>query len=65
MSNPYISIIMGIYNCGSTLEEAINSIKNKYGKNSIVKAMNLTEGATTLKRNKLIGGHNAETEDAD
>ena len=46
------------------LEETINSIKNKYGKNSIVKAMNLTEEATTLKRNKLIGGHNAESEDA-
>ena len=47
------------------LEETINSIKNKFGKNSIVKAMNLSEGATTIKRNKLIGGHNAETEDAD
>lgn len=47
------------------LAETINSIKNKYGKNSILKAMNLEEGATTIKRNKLIGGHNAETEDAD
>ena len=47
------------------LEEAINSIKSKFGKNSIVKAMNLEENATTLKRNKLIGGHNAENEDAD
>jgi hypothetical protein len=24
--------------------------------------MNLEEGATTLKRNKLIGGHNADVE---
>ncbi len=47
------------------LEETINLIKNKFGKNSIVKAMNLEEAATTIKRNKLIGGHNAETEDAD
>ena len=47
------------------LAEAINSIKHKYGKNSILKVMNLEEGATTIKRNKLIGGHNAETEDAD
>ena len=47
------------------LAEAINSIKRKYGKNSILKVMNLDEGATTIKRNKLIGGHNAETEDAD
>ena len=47
------------------LAETINSIKHKYGKNSILKVMNLEEGATTIKRNKLIGGHNAETEDAD
>ena len=48
-----------------SLEKTINSLKNKFGKNSIIKAMNLDEGATTIKRNKLIGGHNAETEDAD
>lgn len=47
------------------LAEAINSIKNKYGKNSVLKAMNLDDDATTIKRNKLIGGHNAENEDAD
>ena len=47
------------------LAEAINSIKNKYGKNSILKVMNLDSDATTVKRNKLIGGHNAENEDAD
>lgn len=47
------------------LEQTINSLKTKFGKNSIIKAMNLDEGATTIKRNKLIGGHNAETEDAD
>ena len=47
------------------LSEVINSIKHKYGKNSVLKAMNLEEDATTIKRNKLIGGHNAETEDAD
>ena len=47
------------------LEETILQIKTKYGKNSILKAMNLDEGATTIKRNKLIGGHNATTEDAD
>ena len=46
------------------LAQTINSIKNKYGKNSILKVMNLDEDATTIKRNKLIGGHNAETKDA-
>ena len=42
------------------MQEAIIEIKKKYGKNSILKAMNLQEKATTRKRNKLIGGHNGE-----
>ena len=32
-------------------------IKNKYGKNAILKGMNLEEGGTTIDRNKQIGGH--------
>lgn len=47
------------------LEKTIIDLKKKFGKNSVLKAMNLSEGATTIKRNKLIGGHNAEREDAD
>ena len=42
------------------MQEAIIQIKKKFGKNSILKAMNLKEKATTTKRNKLIGGHNGE-----
>ena len=42
------------------MQEAIIDIKKKYGKNSIVKGMNLQEKATGMKRNKLIGGHNSE-----
>ena len=45
------------------LSKVINEIKRKYGKNSIVKAMNLEAKATTIIRNKLIGGHNAEEND--
>lgn len=41
------------------LEETIGSIKNKMGKNTILRGMNLQEGATTLIRNQLIGGHNS------
>lgn len=41
------------------VEEAILEIKRRFGKNSIVKGMDLTEGATTLERNKQIGGHKA------
>ena len=32
-------------------------IKNKYGKIAILKGKNLEEGATTIDRNKQIGGH--------
>ena len=34
--------------------------KKKYGKNAILKAMNLKEKATTRKRNNMVGGHNAK-----
>ena len=33
--------------------------KNKYGKNAILKGMNLEEGATAMDRNRQIGGHKA------
>ena len=32
-------------------------IKNKYGKNAILKGMNLSEGGTTIDRNNQVGGH--------
>lgn len=38
-------------------QEAVLSIKKRYGKNAILKGMNLQEGATTVERNKQIGGH--------
>ena len=34
-------------------------IKSRYGKNSIIKGTNLQEGATSIERNKQIGGHKA------
>ena len=39
------------------LQKVMLNIKYKYGKNSIVKALDLSEGATTMSRNKQIGGH--------
>lgn len=39
------------------LQHAILDIKNKYGKSSILKGMNLEEGATTIERNDQVGGH--------
>lgn len=41
------------------MQEAVIKIKNKYGKNAILKGMNLEEGATTASRNRQIGGHKA------
>ena len=40
-------------------QNAMISIKKKYGGNAIIKGMNLEEGATTIDRNKQIGGHRA------
>ena len=42
------------------LGNTINEIKNKYGKNYVLRGVSLEEKATAMKRNKLIGGHNAE-----
>ena len=41
------------------LQEAVLQIKGKYGKNAILKGMNLQEGATAKERNEQIGGHHA------
>ena len=40
-------------------QEAILSIKKRFGKNAILKGMNLEEGATAKDRNAQIGGHKA------
>ena len=40
------------------LEKSIIEIKSKLGKNAILRGMNLEDAATTVIRNKLIGGHN-------
>ena len=41
------------------LQRAVLDIKNKYGKNAILKGMNYEEGATAAQRNCQIGGHKA------
>ena len=40
-------------------QEAILAIKNKFGKNAILKGMNFEEGATARERNRQVGGHKA------
>lgn len=39
------------------INSAVDEIKNKYGKNSIIKASNLLKDSTMIERNKKIGGH--------
>ena len=41
------------------MQEAVLSIKKKYGKNAVLKGMNFEEGATAISRNSQIGGHKA------
>ncbi len=41
------------------IQDVMIELKKKYGKNAILKGMNLSEGATTIDRNKQIGGHKA------
>lgn len=43
----------------SNLQDVIVSIKNKYGKNSLLKGIDYLDNATTRERNKMIGGHSA------
>jgi len=40
-------------------QEAELAIKRKFGKNAILRGMNLKEGAMTISRNQQIGGHKA------
>ena len=41
------------------MQKTVIDIKKKYGKNAIMKGMNLEEGATAKERNRQIGGHKA------
>ena len=40
-----------------SMQKAMLDIKKKFGKNAILKGMNLEEGATAMERNHQIGGH--------
>ena len=42
-----------------SMQQAVLELKKKFGKNAVLKGMNLQEGATTIERNGQIGGHKA------
>jgi len=41
------------------IQKTVIDIKKKFGKNAVIKGMNLEEGATAVQRNSQIGGHRA------
>ena len=41
------------------IQNALVSIKAKYGKNAVLKGMNFEEGGTAIERNGQVGGHRA------
>ena len=41
------------------MQEAMLKIKDKYGRNAILKGVNFEEGATGRERNRQVGGHKA------
>ena len=45
------------------LQKAVLELRNKYGKNAVLKGMNFQTGATMRERNGQIGGHRAGEED--
>ena len=42
-----------------SMQEVMLKIKNRYGKNAILKGVNFEEGATGRERNRQVGGHKA------
>lgn len=47
------------------LQQVVLELKNKYGKNAVLKASSYEEGATMRQRNGQIGGHSAGTDGKD
>lgn len=41
------------------VQQALLEIKRKFGKNAVLKGMNLEQGGTTIERNGQVGGHKA------
>jgi DNA polymerase V len=42
------------------MQKTVIALKKKFGKNAVIKGMNLQQGATAKDRNRQIGGHRAE-----
>ena len=42
------------------VERTVLDLKSRFGKNAMLRGMDLENGATAIIRNKLVGGHNGE-----
>jgi DNA polymerase V len=42
-----------------SIQNAVLELQYRFGKNAVIKGMNLEEGGTTIERNSMIGGHKA------
>ena len=56
---PYYLALAALLERERQMQRAILNIKRRFGKNAILKGMNLQEGAMTRERNRQIGGHKA------
>ena len=41
------------------MQKAMLALRDRYGKNAVLKGMDFKEGATAIDRNRQIGGHKA------
>ena len=59
-TNCQLSLFNNIENKNTdNYNQTVDEIKNKFGKNSLLKATNLLQDSTAIERNKKIGGHYA------
>lgn len=56
MSDP-VSELQAKMKRDAALQEAVNSIRDKYGKDAMFRGMDLEEAATARERNHQVGGH--------
>ena len=54
-----LSIYDNLDNLEESLMKSINKVRDKYGKNSVIRAISLLENSNQIERNTFIGGHHA------
>ena len=45
------------------VERTVLEVRDKYGKNAVLRAINLNKAGTQRERNEMIGGHRAGYDD--